>query len=103
MHILMHRLVLNLNHITDYIVNYHITPCSVSFTKLIHIKVYICGAIILIFYNRCAQIACLPVEQTIHNILTCGARKSSVIKYIQPHPHVLHSGTAHSLTKYTHM
>ena len=59
MHILMHRLVLDLNHITDYTANYHITPHSVSFTKLIHIKVYICGAIIVLGYNRCAQIACL--------------------------------------------
>ena len=59
MHILMHRLALDLNHITDYTANYHITQCSVSFTKLIHIKVYNCGAIILLIHNRCAQIACL--------------------------------------------
>ena len=59
MHILMHRLVLDFIHITEYTANYHITPCSVSFTKLIHIKVYICGAIIVLIYKRCAQISCL--------------------------------------------
>ena len=59
MHILMHRLALDLIHITDYTANYHITPHSVSFTKLIHIEVYICGAIIVLIYNKCAQISCL--------------------------------------------
>ena len=33
MHILMHRLIMDLNHITDYTVNYHITPYSVSYTN----------------------------------------------------------------------
>ena len=89
-----------LHHITDYIVNHHITPHSVSL--LIHMKVYICGAIIVSIHNRCAQII-MPVEQTIHNILTYGARNSSVIQTHITHPHVLHSSEAHTFTKYTHV
>ena len=45
----------------------------------------------------------MPVEQNHTQHSTSGARKFSVIKYIQPHPHVLYRNTAHSLTKYTHM
>ena len=100
MHILHAQTTFGLHHITDYIVNHHITPHSVSL--LIHMKVYICGAIIVSIYNRCAQII-MPVEQTIHNILTYGARKSSVIKTHITHPHVLHSSEAHTFTKYTHV
>ena len=46
----------------------------------------------------------MAVEQTIHNILPRGAGKSSVIKYIQPHPHVLHSCTTLFFNQiYTHV
>ena len=100
MHILMHKLHLDFIISQTNIVNHHITPHSVSL--LIHMKVYICGAIIVSIHNRCAQII-MPVEQTIHNILTYGARNSSVIQTHITHPHVLHSSEAHTFTKYTHV
>ena len=38
MHILMHRLVLDLNHITDYTANHHIIPHSVSLLNQFTLK-----------------------------------------------------------------
>ena len=61
MHIPMHKLIMDLSTWTYHRLYSQLphNPTFSQFTKPIHIKVYICGAIIVSIYNRCAQISCL--------------------------------------------